>query len=68
MKCPLSLRDTVVVDGTECTTRAMECKPDCAWLLERGTDSDRVCAIAVLASSDTEPMGFCPVNVIERGA
>lgn len=65
MKCPLSYRETIVIDGIECTQRSMECSPDCAWLMERDGDS-RYCAVAVLAASGTETMGFCPTNSMER--
>ena len=70
MKCPLSYRETTVSDGIECTQRSMECSLDCAWLVERGAANscERYCAIAVIASSGTEPMGFCPVNSIEKSA
>lgn len=60
MKCPMTFNDP-------CCDRDEECREDCAWLVESGTKrADKVCAIAVLASSGTEPMGFAPVNVIER--
>ena len=45
-----------------------ECDPECAWLVERQKGNYAVCAMAILASSCTEPMGFCPTNVVERGA
>lgn len=67
MKCPLSYRETIVIDGIEYKQRSMECSPDCAWLVEHG-EAERHCAVAVLAASGTETMGFCPVNSMERGA
>ena len=45
----------------------MECSPDCAWLMEHDGDG-RYCAVAVLAASGTETMGFCPANSMKRGA
>ncbi|WP_288070596.1 hypothetical protein [Adlercreutzia caecimuris] len=54
-----------MIDGIECTQRSMECSPDCAWLMERDGDY-QYCAVAVLAASGTETMGFCPMNSMER--
>lgn len=69
MKCPMSFNDSLIFDGVQCQPHPLDCMSNCAWLMESGTErADKVCAIAVLASSGTEPMGFAPVNVIERGA
>lgn len=64
MKCPMSFANHKRLGIL------FDCDEKCAWMLERATafEKERVCAIAVLASSGTEPMGFFPVNVIERGA
>lgn len=61
MKCPMKFNNP-------CCDVDEECDSECAWLLECGTVSndDRVCAIAVLASSGTEPMGFSPINRFEE--
>lgn len=42
------------------------CDPECAWLVEPYEGKGRFCAIAVIASSGTEPMLFGPVNEMER--
>lgn len=56
MKCPMTF-------GDPCYDRDDECRHDCAWLVERGVTGDTYCAVAVLASSETDSMGFGPVNI-----
>ena len=65
MKCPLSYNKTVVIGGIECRQPAMDCRPDCACLVESGTVGGTYCAVAVIASSATDSMGFGPVNLME---
>lgn len=61
MKCPWKLNVPEEIRTDE------ECDPECAWLMEH-EGIGKHCAIAVLAASGTEMMGFCPVNDLERGA
>ena len=60
MKCPMTFNDP-------CYDRSEECVPDCAWLVKANTVSrnERCCALAVIASSATDPMGFGPVNFLD---
>lgn len=59
MKCPWKLNVPANIRYDE------ECDPECAWLMEHDGDG-RYCAVAVLAASGTETMGFCPMNSMER--
>ena len=65
MNCPLKLNAPAKIRTDN------ECDPDCAWLMEH-EGSSLHCAVAVMAASGTETMGFCPVNStymrVERGA
>ena len=62
MKCPWKLNVPSEYRADD------ECDPECAWLVERQEGRYTACAMAILASSCTEPMGFYPTNVVERGA
>lgn len=55
MNCPLKYPDE-------------PCDPECAWLVRAHKSTVVECAIAVIAASGTEPMGFMPENYMERDA
>lgn len=59
MKCPISFANP--------DERGVwsDCDPRCAWLMEYGPRRAKVCAVAVLAASETDTMGFCPTNTEE---
>ena len=59
MKCPWKLNVPAEIRTDD------ECDPECAWLMEHA-GSGFYCAVAVLAASGTETMGFCPMNSMER--
>lgn len=46
----------------------MECDPNCAWLVQSGVTGDTYCAVAVIASSGIDSMGFSPVNIMDDEA
>ena len=58
MKCPWKLNVPAEIRTDD------ECDPERAWLMEF-EGGGRHCAIAVLAASGTETMGFCPANSME---
>lgn len=62
MKCPFKLNVPVEIRTDE------ECDPDCAWLVTAFMNNCAECAIAVIAASRTESMGFMPENNMERDA
>lgn len=62
MKCPWKLNVPQEIRTDD------ECDPDCAWLVEPHGGGYGECAIAIIASSGTEVMGFHPVNGEERDA
>ncbi len=72
MKCPLSYSETVVIGGIECRQPAMDCHPDCAWLVvdspNEYTGHGRPvlrCAVAVLAASSDSLVSSA--NCVEEG-
>lgn len=62
MKCPFKLNVPVELrteDG---------CDPGCAWLMRPYENNVQACAIAVIAASKTELMGFKPENYVRGDA
>lgn len=56
MKCPMSFANPDERGAWS------DCDERCAWLMEQDSKPNKVCAIAIIAASETDPMGFYPSN------
>lgn len=63
MKCPMTF------GGDRRSVSTDECRSDCAWLIFNfeAPGTELACAVAVMASSETDSMSLCPANYMKGG-